>query len=59
LKSSSVAKKYLLSRVNSAWWALPSGVIVSPTFARAGSTALKSVSESALGAAGLLTSSVT
>jgi len=58
-KSSSVAKMYSLSRVNSAWWPLPSGVIVCPYGVRAGSAAAKSVSESVSGAAGSLTSSVT
>jgi hypothetical protein len=50
---------YALSRVNSAWWALPSGVIVCPYGSRAGSAAAKSVSDSGLGVAGLVTSSVT
>jgi hypothetical protein len=54
-----VAKKYLLSLVNSAWWALPSGVIVWPSGARAGSIAAKSVSDSGFGLSGSLTSSVT
>ena len=54
-----MAKKYLLSRVNSAWWPLPSGVIVWPYFARAGSAGAKSVSDSVFGVAGSVTSSVT
>ena len=46
-KSSSVAKKNWLSRVNSAWWALPSGV--KPELL-AGSVAAKSVSAMIFGA---------